>query len=296
MKFPDEYFEITGSSKYEYNKKLDSGKKSAKTLNVVFCATCKDVAKYIDKTLKHVHETGKMFQDYDIFLYENNSTDNTVDIIKQDKSGKVILETEFLSDSSYERSKTSLYKRCQLIAKARNKYVDYVNNNYMDYDYVFVFDADMKGAWSKEGVLNSIHYLESDDVYDCMTSYCIVGGCEDKPLEEIDKSQWLMFDSYAFRFFDDDQTFPVNISRYNYLKIEKGADPIRVDSNFNGLAIYRPKCFKDNFYSTKNYGQDNLTDIDHVIFHRNMKKKGMSVFMNPSMITSVSKHKYCKDN
>ena len=57
MKFPDEYFKITGSSKDEYYKKVDSGKESAKTLNVLFCAACKYVANYIDKTLKHVHVT-----------------------------------------------------------------------------------------------------------------------------------------------------------------------------------------------------------------------------------------------
>ena len=293
MKFPDEYFEITGSSKDDYYKKVELGKVLSKDLNVLFCATCKNVADYIERTLSLVHETGKMFKNYDVFLYENNSSDNTVEIIKQDE--KVILETETLPDASYERSSVSFYQRCQFIANARNKYVDYINNNASEYDYVFVFDTDLKGGWSKEGILTSVYYLESNAEYDCMTSYCVVGGYGDLPLEKESKFNWLMFDSYAFRFYDDNSKFPMDIANYNRIKVSKGANPLRVKSNFNGLGIYRPSCFKENYYSVLNHGQDQLTDIDHVTFHKMMENKGMSVFMNPSMITCVSKHRYSED-
>lgn len=294
MKFPDEYFDVTGSSLDDYQAKVESGRNLSKNLNVLFCAACKDVAEYIERTLSLIHETGEMFKDYSVYLYENNSKDNTVDVIRQDNSNKVILETETLPNASYERSSISFYERCKLIARARNKYVDYINSN-EGYDYIFIFDTDLKGGWSKEGILNSIHYLETDKQYDCMTSYCVVGGYGDLPLEQENKFNWLMFDSYAFRFYEDNSKFPMDIANYNHIKVKKGADPLLVGSNFNGLGIYRPECFKDALYSAVNHGQDQLTDIDHVTFHKMMRNKNMRVFMNPSMITCVSKHRYSED-
>jgi hypothetical protein len=293
MHFPDEYFPIQKELEKDFISKVETGKTDAKNLKVLFCATCKDVALHIRRTLNLVIETGEMFGEYDIFLYENNSKDETVEIIQKEYSDKVILNTEVLPDSSYNRSEISFYERCQFIARARNNYVDYINQNSHKYDYVFVFDTDLEGGWSKDGILNSIYYLQNDR-YDCMTSYCIVSGYENKPLEDTHFFGWLMFDSYAFRF-KDTQGFPTDLLSYNKIKCEKGSPPIEVDSNFNGLAIYKPYCFKDVFYSVLNYDQDWATDIDHVTIHAMMRNKGINIYLNPSMITCVSKHKYSED-
>jgi len=298
MKFPDEYFDVTGSSLDDYQAKVESGRNLSKNLNILFCATCKNVSEHIEKTLNLVHETGGMFKNYHIYLYENNSTDDTVELIRNKQTEKLTLDSENIEGCDYERSKISLYERSKLIARARNKYVDYINANGGKYDYVFVFDVDLKGGWSKEGILNSIHYLETDKQYDCITAYCVVGDYLDHPLEKVHPNKWLMYDSFAFRFVNEIYDFPKNIGAHNYIRAKKGGSPILVGSNFNGLAIYRPKCFKQIYYSTEarsSATEHNAVDIDHVTLHRSMHEKDMKVYMNPSMITCVSKHKYSED-
>lgn len=293
INFPDEYFSIENNLVEDFNFKVDYGRKAAKKLNILFCAACKDVEKTIAKMIRFVKQTGSMFNDYDIFLYENNSSDKTVEIIKLLNEEKITLKTEHIERASYARSTVTLFDRCNYISNARNKYVEFVNANIDKYNYVFVFDADIEGGWSNDGILNSIYYLETSKDFGCMTSYCVLASAECGDLEDFDKSKWLMFDSFAFREYGS-WDFPEKIYMYNYIKVKKGQLPILVNSNFNGLAIYKPICFKDNKYFATNHGSEFSVDCDHVNFHKGIYKKGLKILLNPSMITSISNHKYSK--
>jgi hypothetical protein len=292
MKFPDEYFPVKNSLEKDYNQKVQEGKLLSSGLNVLFCAVCKDVANVVEKSISMCHATGEYFADYRVFMYENNSSDNTAEVIESLNDDKVILHSEFIEEGSYVRANVTLEKRCTLISNARNKYVDYVNKN-NNYDYIFVFDTDIEGGWSLDGVFNSIYYLENNKDFGCMTSYCVLSGPQNNPLEQVDCRNWLMFDSFAFRFYNpSDWSFPINIAKHNYIRATKGDKPTPVNSNFNGMCIYRPECFKDNKYYVKNYGVDYKTDSEHVGFYNTIWKKGLKVMLNPSMITSISNHKY----
>lgn len=294
LKFPDEYFygpyDLT-----EYKKSVESGRRTAKKLNVLFCAVCKDVAGTIKRMLDIVDYTGSLFNSYDIFLYENNSSDGTPDIIRCMNNPKIILQSEYIENAGYKRNEVTLNQRCNFIANARNKYVDYINANKGKYDYIFVFDTDIEGGWSYNGILDSINIINNEYASaGAITSYCVLASYDCKNLEEVDKSKWLMFDSFAFRGYASQGFFPNNIHIFNTIKLYIGMTPFLVDSNFNGLAIYRPQCFYDNKYYVTTYERDEHTDSEHVGFHINIMKKGMGVVLNPSMITSISKHKYCE--
>lgn len=294
MKFPDEYFPVSDDLKEDFNSKNTQGKKLCKDLNVLFCAACKDVAHVIEKSISFCHSAGKNFKNYDIYLYENNSSDKTPDVIRSLNDEKIVLESEFINNASYKRSDVTDLRRCQLISNARNKYVDFINNN-PNFDYIFVFDTDIEGGWSIDGIFNSIFYLENYNHVGAMTSYCVLASALGGDLEDSNPKNWLMFDSFAFRNYNStDWSFPNNLHTFNYLKVERGTKPIPVNSNFNGLAIYKPECFKNNLYSVNNHGPDLHTDSEHVAFHRGVWEKGLGVLLNPSMITSISNHKYSK--
>jgi len=290
LKFPNEYFgNITDEL---YLSQVEVGQRIAKNKNILFCATCKDVAKTIKRMLDIVDYTGSLFKSYDIFLYENNSSDGTPDIIRSINNPRVILQSEHIENASYERNGVSLSRRCNLISAARNKYVQFINDNAGKYDYIFVFDADIVGGWSYEGVLSSLSFIEHSPEIAAMTSYCVIASSDCKDLEEVNKDYWIMFDSFAFRRFEDDKPDYMEFSNIKY----SINDPVViVGSNFNGLAIYKPECFIDNFYPMNNDVPDELAVCEHVGFHRNIyKKTGKYIVLNPAMITSISKHKYCK--
>ena len=294
MKFPDEYFPIKKGMEEDFYDKVAEGKSLCENLNVLFCATAKDVARVVEKSISFCRNAGQHFAGYKIFIYENNSSDNTVEVIKSLNDDKIVLQSEFIEGASYDRASISMEKRCNLIANARNKYVDYVNDN-KDYDYIFVFDTDIEGGWSLDGIFNSIYYLENNQDFGCMTSYCVLSDPSNSNLEQVDPKHWLMFDSAAFRFYNKDNwDFPMNITEHNYISVERGYEPVLVNSNYNGLAIYKPECFCNNKYYVKNHGSDFATDIDHIGFHKTIWQKGLKVMFNPSMITSISNHKYSK--
>lgn len=293
MNFPDEYFPIADNLIKDFAYKLDIGREKAKKLNILFCAACKNVENTIKKIITIVDDTASYFNSYNIFLYENNSSDNTIEHIKSLNHKNLILKTEWLENSSYCRSNISQFERCNYIANARNKYVNFINENHHKYDYVFVFDADIEGGWSNNGILNSIYYLEENKDFGCMTSYCVLASARGGNLEDFPSDQWLMFDSFAFRFYGN-WNFPNDLYMYNYIKIERGQLPMLVNSNFNGLAIYKPQCFIDNKYFVSNHGSDFMTDSEHIGFHKKIYEKGLKILLNPSMITSISNHKYSK--
>lgn len=294
MLFPEDYFPIENSKiEKDFYHKVKDGLTRSQKLNVLFCATCKDVEKTIKKMVSIVSDTGKIFNNYDIFLYENNSSDNTVETIRSLENKKIILQSETISNGSYERSSISLFDRCRLIANARNKYVEFINNNKGKYDYIFIFDADIEGGWSNEGIMNSIFYIDKYIDIGCISSYCVLASVDGGDLENFDSKKWLMYDSFAFRFYGT-WDFPSNISIHNHIKVRRGTSPVLVNSNFNGLAIYKPECFLNNKYDAVTHGEDSKTDCDHVCFHKTMYRNGFKVFINPSMITSISNHKYSK--
>jgi len=294
MKFPDEYFPVKEENKQDFLDKVSNGKILSKDLSVLFCAACKDVANVVEKSISFCHDVGQHFTDYKIFMYENNSTDNTVEVIKALGDSKVILQSEFIDTASYSRSSVTDERRCSLIANARNKYVDYINTT-NSYDYIFIFDTDIEGGWSLNGIFNSIHYLEKNNNMGCMTSYCVLASERGGDLEDFHPADWLMFDSFAFRQLNKEWDFPkYSLALHNYIKVENGTLPIKVNSNFNGLGIYKTECFVDNHYSINNYGLDLHTDSEHIPFHKRVWDKGLEVLINPSLLTSISNHKYSR--
>ncbi len=294
MKFPDEYFPVRQELTQDFENKVNKGKQFSKNLKILFCATCKDVAKVVGKSISFCDYVGSHFKDYDIFLYENNSSDNTPEVIKSLNNNKIILQSEFIDNASYKRSNVTQFDRCSFISNARNKYVEYINKN-QDYDYIFVFDTDIEGGWSIDGIFNSISYLQNNNDIGAMTSYCVLASARGGDLEEKDPRGWIMFDSFAFRYYNEtDWSFPDNLHEYNHIRITRGDEPVPVNSNFNGLALYKPECFVGNKYQVNSHGSDFRTDSEHVSFHRNIWNKGLKVLINPSMLTSISNHKYSK--
>lgn len=293
MNFPDEYFPISNSLLEDFTYKVNIGREKAKEMNVLFCAACKDVENTIKKMIAIIDDTGKFFNSYDIYLYENNSSDKTVEVVKSLNHRNLILETEYIDNASYDRQNITQNQRCKYIANARNKYVKFIKENSNKYDYIFVFDTDIEGGWSNDGILNSIYYLDANQDFGCMSSYCVLASANCGDLEDFHSDQWLMFDSFAFRFYGH-WDFPNDLHTYNYLKVKRGQYPILVNSNFNGLAIYKPECFFDNEYSVVSYGIDFMTDSEHIAFHKKIYEKGLKILLNPSMIASISNHKYSK--
>jgi hypothetical protein len=155
----------------------------------------------------------------------------------------------------------------QSVAHCRNAYRTYVLDNYAAFDYVIVFQADLLGGWSFDGIAHSF----GDANWDVVGSY----GLRQRSERQRDEPPFAHFDPLAFR---PRRETPLATSLHDgELNLHRGRQLLSVDSCFGGLAIYRLECLRLADYGT--------AACEHVVFHDQLKRSTLDrIFLNPSQI------------
>jgi hypothetical protein len=298
--FPDSIF-LNETANYQYA--INAGTKICKNKSIIFCGIARDVAENLQLNIDRLHRTGKMFHRYQIFIYENDSKDETRQILEKNKSAHLTYLSEAREDQDY-RSKLDTpqdpwhYNRCKILSDCRNKYIEYIHSLKEKPDYICVLDCDLKGGWSYNGFKHSMFTLEQEDATGCVSAYGVLADKYGKDnLENHAVNKYIMYDSFAFRPLEYLNT-PLHMLKtpmFNNLVFTADMEPIEVCSNFGGMAIYKTRAFLDGEqYSAKNWADDfsPFVDPDHVSFHRNIIAKNWKVLLNPAFIVSYSHHKF----
>ena len=296
VNFPFELFSCV--DKQHINRDIELGGRIASTKTITFVGIAKDAAPHIERNIVLAKRTGELFKDYSIYIYENDSSDNTVEILQRHADDHLSFDSETRPDLEYVRDNTGEngdpyhYKRSEKIAAARGAYTNREYNT----DYVCVIDWDMKGGWWIEGFISSLVPLEYLDSAACVSAYGVLGEMHGTvPLEDCKPEQRLMFDCFAFRPLGaPERTHITHCGRWNFIKTSIGQPPVEVHSNFNGVAIYHAKTFNNYHYSAKHWDdvEEGCVDCDHVCLHRDMRNDGHKIYMVPNMLTSHSPHRY----
>jgi hypothetical protein len=141
--------------------------------NVIICGVVKNVQHCIQNNIILARKLGEKCNSYKIVIYENNSTDNTKNILKSYKNDidcKIIMEN--IDDNIIKQtSKIWAYTkitgsdhpcRIEQISNARNKLIDEINKDeYLKYDTVVLVDLDSQ-YWDIGGVLESIEIIQKN--------------------------------------------------------------------------------------------------------------------------------------
>ena len=264
---------------------------------VIICGVVKNVELVIDKNIKYAIETGNLFEKFKIVIYENNSTDNTKDLLHSydnNKNIKIICENIDKKQNNKIWTYTEVTGsdhpcRIEHICNARNKLLEEINKpEYDEYTHVIVIDFDSNG-WDIKGILNSFMIEDKWDAIFANSS-----------------------DYYALRI----PIFPFgpeiigeffwNLPNYRFTN-----ELVPDYSAFNGIGIYKKdifKKFKYDFVSNddvkkfyRKYIDDNIiTDstifwksncgykgivlCEHVPLHFALYNNGYKLFINPNMI------------
>jgi len=318
-RFPEALFPPVVDAE-DYANRIKMGEEEAKATSVIFCGMCRDVGSVIDATISRIYKTAKLFKDYRIVLYENDSKDDTVKKIKMfsDIDSKFTLISESRETSNWKEKDDHCLglSRATELADCRNEYMDHISSmeDLDDFKYVIVLDLDIIGGWSYEGILHSLSFLSSNqpvrdsdthellglESIDAVTSNGVLTEPNNVvPLEN--RAMWhrpkalLFFDIWAFRFHGQPLIQERALSRNNFINIDRGQPPFAVESNFNGLAIYKTSPFVNFRYSASKPPEQGFTvNCDHPSLHRAMNEAGCNIVLNPSMIVSFSSHRFCK--
>ena len=102
---------------------------------VIAAAVC-NIQQTLLPVFDNINKLSELFELQRCILIESNSTDNSINLLKEKKSYlKCPLDVYIINNKS-----NSPNDRVERIAKARNMYLDIVEENYKDCDYLLVLD------------------------------------------------------------------------------------------------------------------------------------------------------------
>ena len=121
-------------------------------LNIVVCGCTKNSDKYIENEINSILNLKQLFLLLDIVIYENDSTDNTLHILKSFEQEKKI---NLISEVGIH---TKLKNRTVIMAHGRNKLIEFVNSK-DKYDYMIMLDLDnVMTDFDHQGLMGCINW------------------------------------------------------------------------------------------------------------------------------------------
>lgn len=245
-----------------YQEKVNLGKSICTNSKIAVVALARQCEKQLQNSIDLINSL--VNNDLRWFVYENDSTDNTKEILSNNKSDKFEISLNNLYKGYLTGSSLS---RTLALAEYRNICWDWVNKNCSNFDYVIVLDVDADEGFSVDGIYNSIYWLNHINSSGGMGSYSML----------IDHLKVSHYDSFAVRLNDwlDSKEQNINISWFRYFNPKVGSDPISFYSCFGGLAVYKTQAFLSSRY-------DGSIGSEHIGFHKTMKEKGWDMYLNPS--------------
>ena len=260
--------------------------KSPDKSTVIICGIVRNAADGLKRNIPAVDQICSRFKDYRVVIFENDSTDGTKEILRDWQSrfmGKVFCMTENIDDSSTIPIAGSVpgnrffsEARNRKMVTYRNKYLQYIEDNDWDADYLMVVDLDIQKLFP-DAVFSS---FAQGPEWDAVTAF----GYSTSP-----KLRRRYHDTYIFQEWDrrgepqTEQHMAQVALKYGSLK---PGDPwVRVAAAFGGLAIYRFDAVKGLRYKVI-YNNDEQVRVygDHYSLYAQMIERGYDRFyLNPSM-------------
>ena len=285
IKFPRDHKYFTCSTNCKnYWDKVINGYTTMAHKKIVIAGLCINIEKKIPILNKKIEQIGGYFKDYKCVIFENDSKDNTREKLKElmRKNENIkLIECPDAQDCKYGAISATQHgliseERMEKMSNYRNKLLDYIKNNYADYDCIMFMDLDLKGPMDMNGIANSFGYY---DTWDTISAFGLNGV-------SLTAGYPIYYDTLAY----NDGTYSIYNGTTDALKIilkmnkqKIGDEPIKVLSAFGGMAIYKMQIFNNNNIDYTPH--DGKYVCEHYILHNNMIKHGYDkIYVNPNMV------------
>ena len=249
-----------------YYNCVQTGYDRMRTSRAVIAGLARNVAHILPATILRIESLGRTFGDYDIVIYENDSTDHTRELLDAWKSinPRVHVLTEDLEAPVNRPVRCS--SRARWMAYYRSCVRQYIVDKLAPANSVILIDTDLIGGWSPDGIAHTFGHKDWDFVGSNGMIYKRLG---------VRSNHLAHFDAWAYRV--DAAMTEMATSDVNAILFERGSSMVPLYSCFGGLGIYSYDAF-----SAGNYDGN---DMEHVAFHQSMCDAGHDrIFLNPSQI------------
>lgn len=220
--------------------------------NCVLCIPVRNSFKYLDKIFNNILKIKSIFGSLIVCFYYDISSDNSLYLLYKFK--KIYGENCFILENNEEL----LQYRTHRIANARNKLIEFIENNYSDYNYFIMMDANDKCISNiNTDILNEYLNNNTWDSLSFNRSNLSNGNYDIWAL------QYYPFVHHCHAFHGNlDVVYIMRNDITNKLNSLKENELFDCYSAFNGFAIYRTKKFLNIRYdgTTQKHFSDEYID------------------------------------
>jgi len=247
----------------DYTRLVKLGREAAKDRRVAMVAICRNAMPFLPQTLELVEQTGAMFKTWSAYVFENDSADETKDVLGSWADGQQ--RQASLNINGRPHLNTTIEPvRTHALAEYRAECQRWVCQG-EHVDYVILFDTDAWGGWSVDGVATSIAHLEAGGWYG-LASY---SWCEMRVGEHRFPAH---YDAFALRMGHWGRR---DYSWVHHWHPPVGGPPVPMNSAFGQLAVYRATQFLRGTYRGE--------DCEHVLLHKSIAAgTDLKFGLNPS--------------
>lgn len=264
---PEQYWPVHNNYLSSFDQKKILGQNIAKNKKVNILCLARDCGQQLLNSIVLVDKVRDFFSESNVFIYENDSIDNTKNILKE-HCGYYNYNVISLDDGQPYLIGTET-QRTYNLAKYRNYCLNWAKEHSPDYDYTIVLDLDADGGFSVDGIFNSIYWLDNLPQAGGICSYSLFVRLRNG------KVSIRHYDHFAARLnsWDITKTHKTIHSWFSYLYLPVGSDPFIMNSCFGGLGVYKTQAYFSGLYSGE--------DCEHVTFHKRLYENNWRIYLNP---------------
>ena len=247
---------------------------------ILLAGPVRNVAFVIEHELKALLSSLDDFAEVYCFVVESDSSDDTLKKLEE-LQGKL---NNFSYISAGDLSK-KYHKRTDRIALCRNSIIDAVaaDPKFSDIDYVAM--ADMDGMNDLVTPVKIAQCWDVSEPWDVITANQL-GEYYD--IWALSHPAWNPMDCWEQKRILESVLGDRNAENIAVKSKQGEIDPraalIEVDSAFGGLGIYMREAFLAGRYEGTDIDADGIDVADHIPFHKDLRKKGYRIFINPALI------------
>ena len=252
---------------------------------IVVCSIVRNAAKGLRHNIPVINKVCGLFRDYRIVVFENDSVDETKQILREWHSSNPEKIHVFLDDfgkptippaSAVTCNRFFSLIRIRNMARFRNQYLDYIEQNGWNPDYLLVVDLDVSKI-RFEGILSS---FDTDLEWDAITAF---GYSTSPSLKRRYHDVYILVENGEENTPQTEGS--ISQKAEEFAKYHGTKDLIPVYSAFGGLAIYKYDKVKGLQYSAIPNNDERVQSRgEHFSLYQQMHERGPAhVYINPQM-------------
>jgi len=271
---PEQVWPIDQEYVDDYDAKVRLGRQTASNLDAVIVAIARNAMPHLQNTLELVDELQRGFNDCRLYVYENDSADDTARVLDAHAATRqwatVEHETLGVCDGrGFEKERT------RRLAACRTKCQEWVRRNAFNTSWTIVLDVDPHHGFSVDGVFHSIACLCALQAQPSVLEPGAMASFSLYAVENETGAKGIaQYDSWAARLnWWRDRKEEIGLAWFSAMLPPVGSPPIPMNSAFGGLCVYPTRAYLA--------GQYDGEDCEHVPFHQSLRRAGYQLYLNP---------------